>query len=316
MSRAGLAVLALLLCGCGGQLGSASEEETRIAFVPKSLNQEFWINTQKGAEEAGRKLGVKVVTQAPLADTDVQRQIDIVENMLAQGVDAIVIAPNDSDLLKPVLTRAAKEIPVVLFDTDIPGWKPSTAYVGTQNVEGGRIAGKYVAEQTKGEKATLAIVSGIPGSQVGIERVKGLEEGLKGSKVEVVKDVAGNFDREQSVGATEDILQTNEDVDFIFTANDQEALGALQAIDARDLTGKTRLVGFDGAIEAAQQIIAGSMDATVAQAPFDMGSIAVETAVRKGKGEEVKKKVDTGAELVTKRNAEKYLRSVEDKQGR
>jgi len=215
-----------------------------------------------------------------------------------------------------VLTRAAKEIPVVLFDSDIPDWKPSTAYVGTENVIGGRLAGKYIAEEAGSEPATLAIVSGIPGSQVGIERVDGLKEGLKGSKVEIVKDVAGNFDREQSVGATEDILQTDADVDFIFTANDQMALGAVQAIDARDLTDKVRLVGFDGAIEAAQQIIGGGMQATVAQAPFDMGSIAIETAVRKRKGEAVKRKVDTGAVLITERNAERYLRSVQAKQGR
>ena len=109
-----------------------------------------------------------------------------------------------------MLEKAAKEIPVVLFDSDIADWKPKTAYVGTENKDGGVMAGEYIAKLLK-KKGTLAIVSGIPGSQVGIDRVDGVKEGLKkaGAETKIVKEVTGQFDREQAVGAMEDILQTN-----------------------------------------------------------------------------------------------------------
>jgi ribose transport system substrate-binding protein len=317
MRRAVAVVVLAALAGCGGQLGAGgSEDEVRIGFVPKSLNQEFWVNTKKGAEAGARESGAKVVTQAAGSDLEIAEQIDIVENLLAQKVDALVIAPSSSDLLKPVLERAAAEIPVVLFDSDIPDWKPKVSYVGTENVVGGRKAGKYIAEKLD-DGGTLAVIAGIPGSQVGIDRVDGLKEGLEegGGKVEIVKEIPGNFEREQSVGAMEDILQTNPDVDAVFCANDQMALGAIEAIGARDKTDDIMLVGFDGALEATQKIIAGEMEATVAQDPYGMGKIGIETAVGKLEGEDVKAKVDTGARLVTPDNVEKYFEEVRGKLG-
>jgi ribose transport system substrate-binding protein len=314
-----LAALAALLvvAGCGGQLaGGENEDEVKIGFVPKSLNQEFWVNTKKGAEAGGRTADAQVITQAAGSDLEIAEQIDIVENMLAQHIDALVIAPSSADLLKPVLERAAEEIPVVLVDSDIPDWKPKTAYVGTENVVGGRKAGKYIAEKLD-EGGTLAVISGIPGSQVGIDRVDGLKQGLEegGGGVEIVKEIPGNFEREQSVGAMEDILQTNPDVDAVFCANDQMALGAIESIGARGKTDDIMLVGFDGALEATQKIIAGDMQATVAQDPYGMGKIGVETATQKLAGESVKRKVDTGARLITPENAEKYFEEVRGKLG-
>ena len=163
----------------------------------------------------------------------------------------------------------------------------------------------------------LAIIAGIPGSEIGIERVDGVKAGLKeaDSKVEVVKEVPGNFDREQAVGAMEDILQTDPDVDAVFAANDQMALGAIESIGARKKTDQIMLVGFDGALEATQKIIAGEMQATIAQDPYDMGKIGVELALKKLQGEEVPRKVNTGARLITPDNAEKYFEEVRGKLG-
>ena len=227
-----------------------------------------------------------------------------------------MIAPSDSDLLKPVLEKAAKEMPVVLFDSDIADWKPKTAYVGTQNKDGGIKAGEYIAKLLKKE-GTLAIVSGIPGSQVGIDRVDGVKEGLKkaGAKTKIVKEVTGQFDREQAVGAMEDILQTNPDVDAVFCANDQMALGAIQAIAAHKKTDQIKLIGFDGALEATQHILAGDMYATIAQDPYGMAKVGVEEALKKLKGEKVDKSVNTGAKLITPENAEDYFEEVRGKLG-
>lgn len=288
----------------------------RIGFVPKSLNREFWVNTARGAQAGTRGTDAKILTQAAGSDLEIAEQIEIVENLLAQKVDALVIAPSSADLLLPVLERAARDVPVVLFDSDIPDWKPKTSYVGTRNFDGAKLAGRYIASKLR-DGGDLAVISGIPGSEIGIERVNGMKAGLEEarSKVRIVKDVPGNFDREQAVGAMEDIFQTNRDVDAVFAANDQMALGAIQSIAARDKQAAVLLVGFDGALEATQKILAGEMDATVAQAPYDMGRVGVRTALDKLDGREVKREVDTGARLVEPGNAQKYFSEVRDELG-
>ncbi len=313
------ALLATLLLGaCGGQLGSGESSKTvKIGFVPKSLNQEYWVNTERGAQSV-KGPATKVITQAAGSDLAIQDQIDIVENLLSQKVDALVIAPSDADLLLPVLKRAAAKVPVVLFDSDIAAWKQKVSYVGTKNFDGAKLAGKYIASKLKGG-GQLAVISGIPGSQIGIERVNGMKAGLKeagaANKVKIVKEIPGNFDRAQSVGAMEDILQTNPKVNAVFCANDQEALGAIESISARGLSKQILLVGFDGALEATQKILSGDMDATVAQAPYDMGKIGVQTAIAKLKGKPVKKTINTGARLVDPQNAKKYFAEVRNKLG-
>jgi ribose transport system substrate-binding protein len=281
--------------------------------VPKSLNQEYWVNTRHGAEVGGGQAHVKVLTQAGQDDTQILDQINIVQNLMAENINALVIAPDDSNLLLPILKHAAHKIPVVLFDSDIAGWKGKTAYVGTQNYAGGVLMGRYLAKQIPG--GTLAIITGIPGSQVGIDRVNGVMAGIKGAHIRVVKEVNGNFDREQAVGAMDDILETNPHVSAVFCANDQEALGALQSLVARKLTNKVKLVGFDGALEAAQAIIAKKMYATIAQAPYDMGRIAVEEAAAAIHHRRVNPSVNTGAQLVTQQNAQAYFNRVQSKLG-
>jgi len=320
MRRAALLLLAtgLALAACGGQLAgsSADSHQIRIGFVPKSLNQEYWVNTEKGAEAGGKRVHAHVLTKAAQDDTQIMEQIDLVENLLAQKVNALVIAPADSALLQPVLDKAAKKMPVILFDSDIPGWKPKTAYVGTPNEVGGVKAGRYIAKLLH-NKGTVAIISGIPGSEVGNQRVDGMKKGLKqgGGGVKVVKEVTGQFDRNQAIGAMEDILQSNPDVDAVFAANDQMALGAIQAIAAHKKTKQVKLIGFDGALEATQHILAGDMQATIAQDPYGMAEKGVEEAVAKLHGKPVKRNVNTGAKLITPQNAQKYFNQVRGKLG-
>jgi ribose transport system substrate-binding protein len=124
MRTRALLALPLVLAACGGQLASDKQDERRIGFVPKSLNQEYWVNTQKGAQAGAKAGNAKLLTHAAGDDTQIVEQIDIVENLLAQDVDALVVAPSDSNLPKPVLEKPAQRMPVVLFDSDIPGWKP------------------------------------------------------------------------------------------------------------------------------------------------------------------------------------------------
>ena len=115
----------LIVMGCGGQLApSYLTGEMKIGYVPKTLDQEFWVTTEKGRGLRQEKADATVLVQAPTGELAVDEQIAIVENLLTQNIDALVVAPSDSILMKPVLERASEEVPVILLDTDIPKWKP------------------------------------------------------------------------------------------------------------------------------------------------------------------------------------------------
>jgi ribose transport system substrate-binding protein len=172
------------------------------------------------------------------------------EDKLTKQVDALAVAPTAPDQLKPVLERASEQIPVLLVDTDILSWDGKTIYIGTDNVEGGKVAGKYIIDQLKGSRS-LALMNGVPGATSGEDRIAG----MKGSDIEVLAEVAADFDRAKGVSAMEDILQNNPDVNAVFAANDQMALGALEVLKSRGKTDDILLVGYDGPEEATQVIL-------------------------------------------------------------
>ena len=211
-----LAGTILVATACGGQLApSYLTGPMKVGFVPKTLDQEFWVTTEQGARAGGEGEDATVLVQAPTGELAVDEQIAIVENLLTQNIDALVIAPSDSILMKPVLTRASEEVPVVLVDTDIPGWKEKETYIGSDNIEAGLEAGHYLKKRMGG-KGTIALLTGIPGSVTGDQREAGMRKAIKGTDIKVVGEIAADYDRLKAVGAMEDILQTHPDVDAVF----------------------------------------------------------------------------------------------------
>jgi len=313
--------VSLVLTACGGQLSGGggegeSAQATKLGFVPKALNQEFWLTAESGAKAADEELpDAQVIVNAGPTELAVDDQIAIVEDMLTRQVGALCIAPTAPEQLHPVLTRASEQMPVLLVDTDIPGWDGKTTYIGTDNFKGGQEAGKYIVEQLGGS-GTLAIIGGIPGATSGEQRVAGVKDVVEGTDIEVVQEVAADFDRAEAVGAMADILQTNPDVDAVFAANDQMALGALEALQSRGLNKDVLLVGYDGTEEAALAVRdAKGIDATVAQNPFEMGKVCVEKAAAAAAGEDIEPKINTRVTLVTSENAETYLQEYRERLG-
>ncbi len=303
----------LLLTACRGALAPESEQKQArgmtVGFVPKALNQEFWITSKAGATDADEQMSDgEVLVDAGSSELAIDEQIAVVEDMLTKQVDALAVAPTAPDQLKPVLERASKQVPVLLVDTDIPSWDGKTTYIGTDNFKGGQVAGEYIIDQMKGS-GSLALINGVPGATSGEDRIAGVRDAVKGTDIEVVAEVAADFDRAEGVSAMEDILQNNPNVNAVFAANDQMALGALEAIKSRGKTEDILLVGYDGTAEATEVIIKDQgIAATVAQDPYEMGKVGVEEAVAAAKGQSVKKTIDTGVTLVTAKNAESYLK--------
>jgi ribose transport system substrate-binding protein len=278
---------ALALSGCtkpAPEPGAAARP--RVALVLKTLNNPFFIDMQKGATEAAERLGVELVVQAAEREVDVDKQMQIIENLIQTGVGALCITPSGSREVVPAIAKAnAAKIPVVIVDTRVDPKAAAEAgikldgFVGSDNYEGGKVAGEQLLQVTGG-KAKVGILEGIPGHETGDSRLKGFHDAVKGAAgVKVVASQTANWERDQGFSVFQNMLQAHPEIDALFACSDMMALGAVEAIAAAGKTGKIRVIGFDAVDDARKAIAAGTMLASVAQFPSEMGRLAVEDAV-------------------------------------
>ena len=303
---------AVLLAGCNrgekpaaGSAGAGAAGKPTIALVVKTLNNPFFIEMQKGAEEAAQKLGVTLVVQAADREIDVERQMQIIENLIERKVNALCITPSGSREIVPVIVKANKaNIPVVIVDTRADekalaaaGGKIAT-FIGSDNYDGGKIAAAFMAEKLGG-KGNVVVLEGIPGHETGDARLRGFREVIaKSPGIKIVASQPANWERDQGFNVFQNIMQANPDVNGLFACSDLMALGAMEAIAAAGKAGKIVVIGFDAQPEAREAIKKGTMAATVAQFPARMGSTAVENAVKLLRGETISNFTPVSIELV------------------
>ena len=300
MASIGLAMLG----GCNRESPSTAARP-RIALVLKTLNSPFFNDMQRGAEEAAKRLNVDLVVQAADREIDVDRQMQIVENLIQGGVQAIALTPSGSRELVPAVVKAnAARIPVVIIDTRLDekaskeAGAETASFIGSDNYEGGRLAAQFVVEATKGH-ATVGVLEGIPGHETGDSRLRGFRDGIASSPdVRIVASQTANWERDQGFNVFQNMLQAHPEIDTVFACNDVMALGAVEAIRAAGKTGKIRVVGFDAIDDARKAIADGTMIGSIAQFPDEMGRVAVETAAHLLRGEPVQKDVKVRIELV------------------
>jgi ribose transport system substrate-binding protein len=279
----------------------------RIALVLKTANNPFFIDMQKGAEDAAKKLNVSLVVQAAEREVDVEKQMQIIENLIQAQVAALCVTPSGSREIVPAIEKANRAaIPVIIVDTRVDPKAMSESkgkiatFIGSDNYEGGKIAGEFLAKRLGG-KGKVAVLEGIPGHETGDSRLKGFRDAIKGNPgIEIVASQTANWERDQGFNVFQNILQSHPDVQAVFACSDLMALGAVEAIAAAKKTGQITVVGFDALPEAREAVRRGSMDATVAQSPAEMGALAVENAYRVIKGERVKEEFVVPIKLITK----------------
>jgi ribose transport system substrate-binding protein len=297
---------AVLPVGCNRSDQSAGGSgRPTVALVVKTLNNPFFIEMQRGAEEAAKKAGVTLVVQAADREIDVERQMQIIENLIERKVNALCIAPSGSREIVPVIVKANQaKIPVLIVDTradekalEAAGGKVAT-FIGSDNFDGGRIAGAFVIEKLGG-KGNVAVLEGIPGHETGDARLRGFREALgKAPGMKIVASQPANWERDQGFNVFQNILQAHPGVNALFACNDLMALGASEAIAAAGKTGKIVVVGFDAQPEARAAIRKGTLAATIAQFPARMGATAVENAARLLRGETIESFTPVAIELV------------------
>ena len=295
-------------CNRGNEETAGGGPKT-VAFVLKTLNHPFFVDMRRGAQEAADRLGVRLQVQAAEREIDVEKQMQIVENLIQTGIGALCITPSGSREIVSALVKARNaKVPIVVVDTRVDAKAAADAgvttetFVGSDNYDGGRIAGDFVVKMSGG-KARVGILEGIPGHETGDSRLRGFRDGVKTSPgITIVASQPANWERDQGFNVFQNMLQAHPDIDTVFAASDLMALGAVEAIAAAGKTGRIRVVGFDALDDAKKAIAAGTMEASVAQFPHEMGRVAVESAVKVMRGEKVPPDIKVKLELVTKEN--------------
>ena len=299
-----LVVLAMLTPGIGE---GAAKYTILLSMKGPGSGNPFWAAVERGARDTAKAMGVNLVVLAPPAETDVQAQIAQIEDQIAKRVNAIVVAPTDVSALNTTFDKArAQKIPVLFVDTD-GTWRSKLTFIGTDNRAGGVMGGQFLCGAFKG-KGDVAIITGVMTTQSIRSRVEGARAAMAKCGLHVVAELPANSDRALGQQAMEDILTSKPAVKGIFAANDLMALGAAEAVKARGKAGKVLIVGFDAIPEAAQAILSGTMAASVAQSPYNMGKFGVQNALRALTKKSVAKRIDTGTVLVTKKNAAQYAK--------
>ena len=298
----------LLLAGLALGVRAAMTGGASAAYVlgmkGTGAGNPFWAAVEAGAKAKGEELGVEVIVVAPPAESDVQAQITQIEDLIAQGVDGIALAPTDPNALAPVVDAAkAAGIPVVFVDTR--GINEGVTFIGTNNEVGAALAADFMCKNLPAG-SDVAILQGLVSQSTGQARADGSKKGLTDCGLNVVAEQTAEWDRAKGLSVTENILAGNPNIKGIFGSNDNMALGAVEALKAANKLQDVMVVGFDANPDAAASILAGEMTASVAQAPANMGGFGIQALVDLKGGKTLEPWIDTGTVLVTKENAEQY----------
>ncbi|WP_017594494.1 ABC transporter permease/substrate-binding protein [Nocardiopsis potens] len=282
-----LGVAAVCVAVAAGSVSLLSPGPTapavRVGMSLSSLENPFFVQMRDGAQAEADAAGVELVVAD--AQDDASRQADQVQDFIGTGVGAVVVNPVDSAALGPAV-RGANEagVPVVAADRAVDGAE-TAAFVASDNVEGGRLAARALAERLGGE-GRIAVLNGTPGTSASRERGEGFREGIAAYPgIEVVAEQPAGFERGEGLDVMTDILQAHGDLDGVFAENDEMALGAAKALEDRG-GAEVPVVGFDGSPEALEAVRDGTLYASVAQRPEEIGRAAVRAAVRAARGEE------------------------------
>ncbi len=257
-----------------GPAGSATKT---IGVSIQDREAQFYQQMENGMQSEANKYGYKLIVVD--ANRDNAKQQSQVEDFISNKVDAIVLTPYDSTAIGSAISEANKaNIPV--FTADIANTSKQghvVAHVASDNVEGGRQAGKLMC-QAVGTTGFVAIIDEPEVTSVQ-DRVKGFKEALKANcpNVTIVADVDAGGARDKANRDMSDLLQSNKNLGGVFGINDDSALGALTAIRAAGLNGKIKVIGYDATAEARSAIASGDMYGDAIQFPDKIGSLTIDT---------------------------------------
>ncbi|MEA3365992.1 MAG: sugar ABC transporter substrate-binding protein [Candidatus Hydrogenedentes bacterium] len=309
-----MAIALVLGVGCGGdQTASQGPKDhalpsakPRVALIMKSLANEFFLTMEEGAQAHQKKHAdaYELIAQGIKDERDVNRQVQLVEQMIAQDVDAIVIAPADSKLLISACQKAMDAGIVVVnidnkFDDEVLAEREvRIPFVGPDNRKGARKVGEYLAAKLS-EGAPVAIVEGIPTAFNAIQRKLGFEDAMNAPGMKIVASQSGSWETSKANQVVSAMITENPNIKAFLCANDSMALGAVAALRAAGKLDSVYVVGFDN-ISAAQELLKkGEILATADQHADQLAVYGIEYALKMLAGEAPPEDYETPVDLVT-----------------
>ncbi len=290
----------------GGGAGGAAAGK-KIDVIIKASDSSFWQTMLAGARKAGDDYGAQVGLFGPTSETDVNQQVQLIENSISRGADAIVLAPNSSDALNNAIKRARDGgTKVIVVDTAVT--TEAEGFIGTDNIKAGEQAGKTLCELAKRaghESGTVLIASSVAGVQTIKERETGFKRGLATScpRLKASSPRYNNNDINTAASQVNDVLTANPGLVGIFASNNTSGVGAARAIKDNSAADRIPVVAFDTDPQENAALADGSIDALVVQNPYFFGYQGVIEAGMASVGSLPPPRLDPGAVVATKANA-------------
>jgi ribose transport system substrate-binding protein len=277
----------LVLLSLGPVSLASAAERPRVALVMKSLANEFFQTMQEGARahQKAHAAEYELLVNGIKDEIDTTGQIRLVEQMLAQRVDALIIAPADSSALVPVLqTAVARGVIVINIDNRLDvaalaGKNLNVPFVGPDNRAGAKLAGEFLAKQLKrGDK--VGIIEGVPTTVNAQQRTLGFRDAMSAAGIAVAAVQSGEWELQKANTVAASMLREHPDLVALLCGNDTMALGAAAAVRARGKAGQVRIIGYDN-IAAVKPLLAdGRMSATVDQFASRQAVFGIEAALK------------------------------------
>lgn len=288
-------------------LNISAQEKIKIAVVPKGEFATFWKSIKVGVKLGATALsGVEILWLPPSAEDNIEQQISIVEQCIENNVSGILLSPiHHETLVKSVVKAVNKNIPVVIFDSQLKGvaGKDYVSFVGINNRNAGKLAGEHLAKLLNG-RGNVVLLRYIKGQANTTDREDGLIEALANYKnIQLtVKDHYSGGKLEDVKEACRKIIDKLKEADGIFCPNEISTTGMLHILREANLSGKKMFVGFDTPPPIVDALKKGEINALVAQDPPSIGFHSIKTLVDNIRGKKVSANVDIDIQIVTKEN--------------
>lgn len=301
------AAMAISMAACGNS-SEGGDKKIKIAYIVKAKTDEFWTSMEKGAYAYAEANEVELSFQAPEKETDVEKQVQMVENAVVKGFDAIILSAADSKSLVPAIVKANNaNIPVILVNDIIDEDALSAedghveTYVGIDQYEAASLAGTYAKENIQDGK--VAYLEGISGVTAHDERLNGFKDQVD---FEIISSQTAKCDRNEAFNVMQNVLSANPQVNVVWAINAEMGQGAIQAIEQGGFSGKVQVFDFDASSDDIEAIKAGTLTGSVAQFPNLQAEAAVQACLDVIDGKKLEKHTKTRAELITADNVEDF----------
>jgi ribose transport system substrate-binding protein len=283
--------------------GSSGGAKPYIPVISKGFQHQFWQAVKKGAEDQAAKENVTITFEGPENESQVDKQMEMLQTALDKKPAAICFAALDSKAAIPLLEKAkAANIPVVGFDSGVDSDIPVTT-AATDNIAAAGAAADKMGELVGGSGKVGVIVHDQT-SRTGIDRRDGFINEMKKKypNIQIIGPQYGGGDQLKSTDLTKAMIQGNQDIKGIFGANEGSAIGVLNGVKELGKEGKIVVIGYDSGQQQIDAVKSGVEAAAITQNPIGIGAKCVEAAVKAIKGESLPKTIDTGFYLYDKTN--------------